>query len=408
MENKQFTEERDLFCAIYLDYENLAISAEQSYPALEGPLSLGPIIDYAASLGDICIRKAYADWSTGECAADVKKLVKYGFEMRHLPQTSARGKNGADMDMALDVLEDMILLPHIGLFIIGSGDTDFIPLIRRLRARGKMVYVMGFDSSVGSVIKENCTKYQSLDELLCLSPTAAGSDPVSDDDSAIIEEDRIAARDLVIRFVRTRTDEGPVFLSDLKNQLIRINPSFSEKKLGFSSFKKFIGSLEGDVVLGIITDRRTGHPLVTFRDLDEIDPVKVDANNCLATCLNSRLRFIGDRAVRTRIFELILLLFQDRRPRSIHEMAAAIYPKIDQSVSKATLNRVLFGLGGEGRVFRYYRKDPMVPPIDSPQVLNESVRTVADIETVYLASAREAVKRIFPDMDDADVERVVR
>ncbi|MCQ1538781.1 NYN domain-containing protein [Methanocalculus taiwanensis] len=153
MEKEHIAEQGDLFCAIYLDYENLALSAGQSYPALDSPLSLGPIIDYAASLGDICIRKAYADWSVGECAADVKKLVKYGFEMRHLPQTSARGKNGADMDMALDVLEDMILLPHIGLFIIGSGDTDFIPLIRRLRARGKMVYVMGFDNSVGNVIK---------------------------------------------------------------------------------------------------------------------------------------------------------------------------------------------------------------------------------------------------------------
>ncbi len=407
MEKEHVVEQGDLFCAIYLDYENLALSAGQSYPALDTPLSLGPIIDYAASLGDICIRKAYADWSVSECAADVKKLVKYGFEMRHLPQTSARGKNGADMDMALDVLEDMILLPHIGLFIIGSGDTDFIPLIRRLRARGKMVYVMGFDNSVGSVIKENCTKFQSLDELLGLN-AASGIDPTLDEDPALIEGDRIAARELLIRFVRTRTDEGPVFLSDLKNQLIRINPSFSEKKIGFSSFKKFIESLEGDVVEGIITDRRTGHPLVTLRELDEINSVHVDAGECLATCLNSRLRFIGDRVVRTQIFEQILALFRDRRPRSIHEIAAAIYPKIDQSVSKATLNRVLFGLGGEGRVFRYYRKDPMVPPIDSPQVLNESVRTVADIEAVYLASAREAVKRIFPDMDDAEVERAVR
>jgi len=407
MEKERVVEQGDLFCAIYLDYENLAVSAGQSYPALDAPLSLGPIIDYAASLGDICIRKAYADWSVGECAADVKKLVKYGFEMRHLPQTSSRGKNGADMDMALDLLEDMILLPHIGLFIIGSGDTDFIPLIRRLRARGKMVYVMGFDNSVGSVIKENCTKFQSLDELLGLN-ASSGIDPTLDDDPAIIEGDRIAARELLIRFVKMRTDEGPVFLSDLKNQLIRINPAFSEKKIGFSSFKKFIESLEGDVVEGIITDRRTGHPLVTFRELDEINSVHVDADECLATCLNSRLRFIGDRAVRTQIFEQILALFKDRRPRSIHEMAAAIHPKIDQSVSKATLNRVLFGLGGEGRVFSYYRKDPMVPPIDSPQVLNESVRTVADIEVVYLASAREAVKRIFPDMDDAEVERVVR
>ena len=407
MEKERVVEQGDLFCAIYLDYENLAVSAGQSYPALDAPLSLGPIIDYAASLGDICIRKAYADWSVGECAADVKKLVKYGFEMRHLPQTSSRGKNGADMDMALDLLEDMILLPHIGLFIIGSGDTDFIPLIRRLRARGKMVYVMGFDNSVGSVIKENCTKFQSLDELLGLN-ASSGIDPTLDDDPAIIEGDRIAARELLIRFVKMRTDEGPVFLSDLKNQLIRINPAFSEKKIGFSSFKKFIESLEGDVVEGIITDRRTGHPLVTFRELDEINSVHVDADECLATCLNSRLRFIGDRTVRTQIFEQILALFKDKRPRSIHEIAVAIHPKIDQSVSKATLNRVLFGLGGEGRVFRYYRKDPMVPPIDSPQVLNESVRSVADIEVVYLASAREAVKRIFPDMDDLEVERVVR
>ncbi len=407
MENTRFEERKELFCAIYLDYENLAISAGQSYPTLEGPLSLGPIIDYAASLGEICIRKAFADWSAGECAADVKKLVKYGFEMRHLPQTSSRGKNGADMDMALDVLEDMIHLSHIEIFIIGSGDTDFIPLIRRLRARGKRVYLLGFDSSVGSAIKENCTKFQSLDELLGLIEMARDG-PESEEDPAIIEEDRIAARDLIIRFVRTRTEEGPVFLSDLKNQLIRINPSFSEKRLGFSSFKKFISSLKGDLVSEIITDRRTGHPLVTFRDIDEIDPVRIDADDCLATCLNSRLRFIGDRGVRTRIFEQILETFRDRRPRSIHEIASAIHPKIEGSVSRATLNRLLFGLGGEERVFRYYRKDPMVPPIDSPQILNDTIRTADDIEAIYLASVRESLKRIFPDMDDAMVERVVK
>ena len=152
--------------AIFLDFENLVFGAAHSFPGgLPLPLPLEPIVDYACTKGSVVLRRAYADWAQSECQRYVSVLVEHGFELIYLPQTSRSGKNGADVRLAIDVMEVMEHQPSISTYVIGSGDTDFIPLLQKVRARCKDVIVVGFEDSVGRLVKANTTEFASLDEI---------------------------------------------------------------------------------------------------------------------------------------------------------------------------------------------------------------------------------------------------
>ena len=107
--------------AIYLDFENLVISAEETYPSKNKPMQMGPVVDFANSKGNIIVKKAYADWSVGDFSSYQGNLIKHGFELVHLPATSAQGKNGSDVKLAIDVMRHLDMLKNVDTVIIGSG-----------------------------------------------------------------------------------------------------------------------------------------------------------------------------------------------------------------------------------------------------------------------------------------------
>lgn len=253
-------EERTI--AIYLDFENLALSAETVYSSKEKPLAMGPLVDFASAKGLICVKKAYADWSREIFSQYQNRLMEQGFELVHLPSATYQGKNGCDVRLAVDVMEYLQLHPGIHRVLIGSGDTDFIPLIQRLRARGKEVIILGFEHSVGALVKRNCNEFKSLEELLGGAEAGAPSGDLS--------PERLPGqgRQLLLRFIRSREEEEPLLLSALKQHLLRLDPAFSERELGFASFKDFLRSLEGDVVERF-DQEQSALPLVYLRDQPE-------------------------------------------------------------------------------------------------------------------------------------------
>lgn len=378
--------------AIYLDFENLAISAEQTYPSHEKPLFLRPILDYATSLGNICIKKSYADWSREIVHQYERKLVKHGFEMRHLPQTSFQGKNGVDLQLAIDLLEDMQLFPIIDIFILGSGDTDFIPLIRRVLSRGKRVYVIGFDNSVGTVIKENCTEYKSLEELLGIEEDVAEDAELAANRPLDEDINKLSGRELLIRFIKNRASEEPILLSQLKPQLIRLQPSFSEKQLGFHSFKYFIESLIGDVVETVEADSETGHPQVHLKDITEIESVSIDRSLQISDFLYKNLRYPKDPAVRDDLSEQLYALLSPKLPVSMHDMVDYIFDKTNGNIPKITIRKFVFALG-QGRAFHYADQDYSGPLLSRPQILNDSIQIPGEIGKIYLDRITEVMQR---------------
>lgn len=385
--------------AIYLDFENLAIAAEQTYPSKENPLLMRPILDYAASLGNICIKKAYADWSKNVARHYEKKLVKYGFEMRHLPGTSYQGKNGADLEMTIDLLEDMQLFPIIDTFIIGSGDTDFIPLIRRVLARGKQVYVIGFENSVSNVIQDNCTEFKSIDELIGFKDESVEDDETEKNPMQNGAGNIEAGRDLLIRYVKNHPSEEPVLLAQLKPLLIRLQPSFSEKQLGFKSFKEFISSMMGDVVKSIEPDPDTGHPRVIFYDLSDIKISKSDLIDKMNHFLLKTLRYQKDPKIRTLLSQILYSYLKENSSATMHEMVDDIAENLPFELSKVVIRKFVFALG-EGRAFHYANKECSGSLVNRPQILSSTIQSSDDIERAYYERMRFLMKQRFMDIED--------
>jgi len=388
------------FAAIYLDFENLARSAEQTYPSKEKPLTMSPIVDFAANNRNICIKKAYSDWSKPLLARYQNELNEHGFEMIHLPGTSQQGKNGADLRMTIDVLEDLQSLPMINTFFIGSGDTDFIPLIRRILARGKKVIVVGFDNSVGRLVKNNCTEFKSLNELFGEFDNQEDSEDLENQDEQKTELDieRLNARELLIRFIKNRSSDEPILLAALKYNLLRLQPTFSEKRLGFSSFKKFLEFLEDDIVEKFEKDPVTGHPKVVFKDIAMIPASQLDMEEEIKKFINQNLKYIKERRTRHDIAKNLLKLFKEQHVVSMHDMIEYISKNV-KTVPKIAIRKYIFTIA-QGRVFSY--ADDVYGGSLSlrSQKLNDTITNTDVIDTIYRKRVAEIILNRFSDIEE--------
>lgn len=371
--------------AIYLDFENLAISAEQVYPSKSMPLNLTPVLDYAASLGNVCIKKAYGDWLKPVLNQYQPTLVELGFELVHLPETTAQGKNGGDVRLAVDAMENLELFTLIDIFIIGSGDTDFIPLIQRIRSRGKTVIGFGFEHSVGRLTKSSCNEFKSLQELIGEPDKDTFEEPEPDHDS-------VYGRDLLIRFISNRSSEDPVPMSQLKNDLLRLDPSFSEKKMGYSSFKKFLADMVGDVIERIAPDPETGLPDVFFADIHDISPKTVDKKEQCKQFLQNFVRYPA-KSLRLSLAKILYAAFRKEKNLSIHQMMEIIAKELPDA-PKITIRKYLTACA-TGHVFKFGNKNDLGPVINRVQVLSEGASSPEKIDEIYQDTVVEIVESRF-------------
>jgi hypothetical protein len=242
---------------IYLDFENLAITAETVYPREEMPLQIEPIVDYATNKGTIAIKKAYANWNYPMFRQYQRVLVEMGFELIHLPETTIQGKSWADIRLTIAILEDIHLHPHIQTVIVGSQDTDFVPLLQTVKTKGLDVIVAGFGQFVGNLLKKNSTEFVSLTDLF-----SAETEP-----EAVNEEEEYDLDGLFRRLLSAHSSEEPIFMTNLKQSLLKLDPSFSERQLGFNSFSIFVRSLVGKYVERIDRAKDKGVDVVFLKDL---------------------------------------------------------------------------------------------------------------------------------------------
>lgn len=269
--------------AVYLDFDNIVISR---YDQLHGrnsyqkdkaggldkhadrlaaaTVDIGALIDFASSFGTLVLTKAYADWSTEVNAAYRGQLVSRAVDLVQLFPTAAYGKNGADIRLAIDAVEDMFRLPDLTHVVIVAGDSDYIPLAQRCRRLGRYVVGIGVAGSISRSLTAACDDYVTYDALpgvpVDTQPApkrrtrrkaSADSDPDSDsDDDAEAGDPQDAATNLLLRALRIgleRDDVDWLHNSAVKAQMKRMDPSFSEKSLGFRSFSDFLRS-RGELV----------------------------------------------------------------------------------------------------------------------------------------------------------------
>jgi uncharacterized LabA/DUF88 family protein len=254
--------------AVYLDFDNIVMSwydrvhgrnsfardrqriaddpteTEVAQRLKDATIDVGAIIDYAASFGTLVLTRAYADWSSPVNAEYRSQLVARAVDLVQLFPAAAYAKNGADIRLAVDTVEDMFRLPDLTHVVIVAGDSDYVPLAQRCKRLGRVVVGVGVAGSTAKSLAAACDQFDAYDTL----PGVSTPEPVKKTETAPSRRKRAAtdpAADLLARALRLeqeRTDEEWVHLSAAKNLMKRMDPSFSEKGLGHRSFSDFVKS----------------------------------------------------------------------------------------------------------------------------------------------------------------------
>ncbi|QNE47329.1 NYN domain-containing protein [Glaciihabitans sp. INWT7] len=248
----------------------------------EATVDFGAVLDYASSFGPIVISRAYADWSAKANASYQKQLIDRAVDLTQLFPTTQAMKNGADIRLAVDVVEDLFRLDDLTHVVIVAGDSDYIALAQRCKRLGRYVVGIGVAGATSRSLVAACDEFQDYDDLPGLvSPgeddSAALVDPpaevavtasepppktprkqpaadrtkapAADDDEPIKLSPR-AATNLMIRALRlgiAKSDSEWMPSSEVKKQMRRMDPAFSESALGYKTFTDFVKSRSGQV-----------------------------------------------------------------------------------------------------------------------------------------------------------------
>jgi len=245
--------------AVYIDFDNIVISRYdqvhgrnsfqkdkakglQADKLAKARVDVSAIIDFASSFGTLVLTRAYADWSADLNADYSGQLVARAVDLVQLFPAAAYGKNGADIRLAVDAVEDMFRLPDLTHVVIVGGDSDYIALAQRCKRLGRYVVGIGVAGSSSGSLAAACDEFVTYDALpgVPSPPKETAKKP-----SQRPQDSQKAATNLLERALRIglqKDDTDWLHNSVVKAQMKRMDPSFSEKSLGFRSFSDFLRS----------------------------------------------------------------------------------------------------------------------------------------------------------------------
>jgi uncharacterized protein (TIGR00288 family) len=252
--------------AIFCDYENVALGARD---ASYGEFDIGLVLERLLDKGKVVVKKAYSDWARYDSAK--RPLHEAAFELIEVPHVSYSGKNSADIRLVVDALDLCYTKSHIDSFVIISGDSDFSPLVNKLRENDKMVIGVGVKSSSSNLLIENCDEFIYYDDLVRdlkqrkrRKGTKKKKASKSRSEGESTEELRDAALEMVTStaeaLLRDRGDR--VWGSMVKQTLKRKRPNFSESYHGFRSFNELLEEAASRDLLRVEKDERSGGYLI--------------------------------------------------------------------------------------------------------------------------------------------------
>ena len=254
--------------AVYLDFDNIVMSwydrvhGRNSYSRdrqriSENPtepeiaerlaaatIDVGAIIDYAASFGTLVLTRAYADWSAPVNAVYRSQLVARAIDLVQLFPAAAYAKNGADIRLAVDAVEDMFRLPDLTHVVIVAGDSDYVPLAQRCKRLGRFVVGVGVAGSTAKSLAAACDQFDAYDALPGVArPTVDQKKDAAAPRTRTRKAAADPSADLLERALRLESDKEDAdwqHASAVKALIKRLDPSFSEKALGHKSFSDFV------------------------------------------------------------------------------------------------------------------------------------------------------------------------
>ncbi len=244
--------QEDQKLALFIDIDNVIIGLRESgHPKFDVKLLLSRLLDK----GKIIIKKAYADWSR---YAEYKRAFhESAFELIDIPQHKMTGKNSADIRMVVDAMDLASNKEHITTFVIGSGDSDFSPLVSKLKENNKTVLGFGVKGSTSELLIENCDEFIYYEDLVreqVKVPAVAGLPEKSREVFSLLIESMQALQ---------RENKEILWGSMVKQTMQRKNPSFSESYYGFRAFSDLLESAQKHKVITLRRDAKSGSYVIT-------------------------------------------------------------------------------------------------------------------------------------------------
>jgi len=250
-------EENGHTLAVFVDFENIALGfkGEGAKGTKAGKFDINLVIERLVEKGKIVVKKAYADWVR---YADYKHaLHEAGLELIEIPKRQMAGKNSADIRLVVDALDLSWAKEHIDTFVIVSGDSDFSPLVSKLKENGKRVIGMSLQESASNLLTGSCDEfiyYEELENPTGIPPKLAASIP----------KQRKAAFQLLVDSILALVRENKEILwsSMVKETMKRKQPSFSESSVGYRTFSELLDDAQRHGLIRLRQDEKSGSYII--------------------------------------------------------------------------------------------------------------------------------------------------
>ena len=253
--------------ALFCDFENIALGVrEANYEKFD----INKVLERLLLKGNIVVKKAYCDWERyKEFKAGMHQAA---FELIEIPHVRQSGKNSADIRMVVDALDLCYTKAHVDTFVIISGDSDFSPLVSKLRENNKTVIGVGVKKSTSDLLMANCDEFIFYDDLVREQKSRkAPRKKVEPKGAAAVakpEDDRKQeALDLVVETIEALLAErgagGKIWASMVKQTLKRRKPEFNESYYGFKSFSALLEEAKARHLLDLEREEKSGNIIVS-------------------------------------------------------------------------------------------------------------------------------------------------
>ncbi|HET9447333.1 MAG TPA: NYN domain-containing protein [Steroidobacteraceae bacterium] len=258
--------------ALFCDFENIALGVRDAKYA---KFDIDRVLERLLLKGSIVVKKAYCDW---ERYRDFKApMHEASFEMIEIPHVRMSGKNSADIRMVVDALDLCYTKEHVDTFVIISGDSDFSPLVSKLRENNKFVIGVGVKSSTSDLLIANCDEFIYYDDLVrqderkkqqrtrrkpAKQAAEAAKDAAQPKPEKTDEDRRQEAFDLLLDTIdalaEERDQDEKIWGSMVKQALKRRNPGFNESYYGFRTFSDLLEEAQTRKLLSLEPDQKSG------------------------------------------------------------------------------------------------------------------------------------------------------
>jgi uncharacterized protein (TIGR00288 family) len=250
--------------AVFIDFENLALG----FTGKKDRFDIHRVLTRLVEKGKIVVKTAYADWH--RYSEFKQQLHEAAIALIEIPKRSLTGKNSADIRLVVDAIDLCYSKNHIDTFVIVSGDSDFSPLVSKLKENGKRVIGVGIKDSTSQLLADNCDEFIYYEDLMT-------SESSSGEVDKRLPKKKREAFELLLDSITALVRENKEILwsSMVKDTMKRKRPSFSEAYHGFRTFSELLEDAEKQGLIRLKTDPRSGtYVIVGFGPAAETAAVK--------------------------------------------------------------------------------------------------------------------------------------